>query len=69
VHGLTTAASIWFTAALGVTAMLTLLWVSVLATVLAWFILAPLRRIEGLVKHDDSANRAVVKTDSGKDAS
>jgi putative Mg2+ transporter-C (MgtC) family protein len=46
VHGLTTAASIWMTAAVGVAAGLCHLWLSGVATVIGWLVLGPLKRLE-----------------------
>lgn len=46
VHGLTTAASIWMTAAVGVAAGLGHLWLSAVATAIGWIVLGPLRRLE-----------------------
>ena len=46
VHGLTTAASIWVTAAVGVAAGLGNVWLASLAAVLGWFVLGPLARFE-----------------------
>ena len=46
VHGLTTAASIWVTAAVGVAAGLGQIWLSALASIFGWFVLGPLKRIE-----------------------
>jgi putative Mg2+ transporter-C (MgtC) family protein len=46
VHGLTTAASIWVTAAVGVAAGLGQIWLAALASIFGWFVLGPLKRIE-----------------------
>ncbi|MEP6993264.1 MAG: MgtC/SapB family protein [Acidobacteriota bacterium] len=46
VLGLTTAASIWVTAAVGVAAGLGQIWLAGLASVLGWFVLGPLARYE-----------------------
>lgn len=46
VHGLTTAASIWLTAAIGVGAGLGHLWLPVLGALFGWFILGPVERLE-----------------------
>jgi putative Mg2+ transporter-C (MgtC) family protein len=46
VRGLTTAASIWVTAAIGVSAGLGDFWVAGIGTVLAWFALRPMKIIE-----------------------
>jgi putative Mg2+ transporter-C (MgtC) family protein len=46
VHGLTTAASIWVTAAVGISAGLGHLWLSAVATLVGWLVLGPLRRLE-----------------------
>jgi putative Mg2+ transporter-C (MgtC) family protein len=46
VHGLTTAASIWLTAAIGVGAGLGHLWLPILGAALGWIVLGPVGRIE-----------------------
>ena len=46
VHGLTTAASIWLTAGIGVGAGLGHLWLPILGAAMGWFILGPIARIE-----------------------
>ena len=46
VHGLTTAASIWLTAAVGIASGLGHLWLSVVATLIGWLVLGPLKRFE-----------------------
>jgi putative Mg2+ transporter-C (MgtC) family protein len=46
VHGLTTAASIWLTAAVGMAAGLGHLWLSVVATLIGWLVLGPLKKLE-----------------------
>ncbi len=46
VHGLTTAASIWLTASVGIAAGLGHLWLSVVATFIGWLVLGPLKRLE-----------------------
>jgi putative Mg2+ transporter-C (MgtC) family protein len=46
VLGLTTAASIWVTAAVGVAAGLGHVWLAGLAAILGWFVLGPLARFE-----------------------
>ena len=46
VHGLTTAASIWLTAAIGAGAGLGHLWLPVLGAVIGWIVLGPISRIE-----------------------
>jgi putative Mg2+ transporter-C (MgtC) family protein len=48
IRGLTTAASIWMVAALGIMAGLGMLWVSIFTTLLSWFVLRVLKRIEPL---------------------
>jgi putative Mg2+ transporter-C (MgtC) family protein len=50
VHGLTTAASIWVTAAVGVAAGLGHVWLATLAAILGWIALGPLRRVESGAK-------------------
>ena len=46
VHGLTTAASIWLTAGVGIAAGLGHFWLSAAATLVAWLVLGPLKRLE-----------------------
>ena len=46
VHGLTTAATIWTTAAVGVAAALSQVWLAALAAVLTWAVLALAVRLE-----------------------
>jgi putative Mg2+ transporter-C (MgtC) family protein len=46
VHGLTTAASIWLTAAVGVSAGLGHVWLASLAALLGWVVLGPVKRLE-----------------------
>ena len=46
VHGLTTAASIWLTAAVGIGVGLGHLWLPVAGTILGWIILGPVGRLE-----------------------
>ncbi len=46
VHGLTTAASIWLTAAIGVGAGLGHLWLPVLGALFGWLVLGPVGRVE-----------------------
>ncbi|HYX20250.1 MAG TPA: MgtC/SapB family protein [Thermoanaerobaculia bacterium] len=46
VHGLTTAASIWLTAAIGAGAGLGHLWLPVLGAVIGWIVLGPVGQIE-----------------------
>ena len=46
VHGLTTAASIWVTAAVGIAAGLGHLWLSIVATAVGWIVLGPLKVFE-----------------------
>ena len=46
VHGLTTAASIWMTAAVGTGAGLGHIWLPVLGAVFGWIILGPIGRLE-----------------------
>ncbi len=46
VHGLTTAASIWLTAGVGITVGIGHFWLSVIATLLGWIVLGPLKRLE-----------------------
>ncbi len=53
VHGLTTAASIWLTAAIGAGAGLGHLWLPALGAVIGWIVLGPVGQIE---KHRPSSN-------------
>ena len=46
VHGLTTAASIWLTAGVGIAAGLGHLWLPVVAAAIGWLVLGPLGRLE-----------------------
>ena len=46
VTGLTTAASIWFTAAIGVAAAVGTIWLAAIATLIAWLVLNVLARVE-----------------------
>jgi putative Mg2+ transporter-C (MgtC) family protein len=46
VHGLTTAASIWVTAAVGVASGLGHVWLASVAALLSWIVLGPIRRLE-----------------------
>lgn len=50
VHGLTTAASIWLTAAVGIGVGLGHLWLPVAGTILGWIILGPMGRLEKRTK-------------------
>jgi len=56
VHGLTTAASIWFTAALGIAAAVGPLWLLLAATLLGWFVLGPLGRWQAKAKHENGSS-------------
>ena len=47
VHGLTTAATIWVTAAVGVAAALSQLWLAAVAALVTWAVLALAIRLEG----------------------
>jgi len=51
VRGLTSAASIWLTAAVGMAVGAGLLWPSVVSVALAWFVLFCLHRVERWFKH------------------
>ena len=53
VHGLTTAASIWVTAAVGVAAGMGHVWLAAVATVLGWVALGPLWRYERHLRTDE----------------
>lgn len=50
VHGLTSAASIWATAAIGMGSGAAPLWLPVIATAIVWLVLAPLERLEKYLK-------------------
>ena len=50
VHGLTTAASIWLCAAVGVAAGLGHVWLASLAALLGWIVLGPVKRFERNLK-------------------
>lgn len=56
IKGLTTAAGIWTTAAIGVTVGLGLLGLALLSVVLIWFVLAGLGYIENRIKRSRSEN-------------
>ncbi|MBS0195352.1 MAG: MgtC/SapB family protein [Planctomycetes bacterium] len=58
VKGLTTAASTWLTAALGVSAGLGYLWLAVIGTVIAWMVLVPLGIIEKRMEKKRLSNGA-----------
>lgn len=53
VEGLTSAASIWLTAAVGMTVGAGWLWPAVLGVVLAWMVLAPLHQLERRLRGPD----------------
>ena len=57
VRGLTTAASVWLTAAIGAMAALAPLWLTALATLLAWIILFPLGAVERFLSGQISKRR------------
>jgi putative Mg2+ transporter-C (MgtC) family protein len=58
VLGLTTAASIWVTAAIGTASGLGHIWVATLAAIFGWFVLGPLKRLEhGTKSHPPQAPR------------
>lgn len=50
IRGLTTAASIWATAAAGTAVGMGRVWIAVLGSIVAWFILSKLKRIEHYVQ-------------------
>ena len=52
VRGLTTAGSVWITAAMGAGAGVGRIWIVLLAAVLAWFVLSQVERFERELKHD-----------------
>jgi len=51
ISGLTTAAGLWLTAAIGLTAGVGQLWLSILSALFAWIILRVLRRLEHRIGH------------------
>jgi len=53
VHGLTTAADLWLTAAIGVSSGLGRIGLALLATLLAWFVLGLLRGVERWLRPQD----------------
>jgi putative Mg2+ transporter-C (MgtC) family protein len=57
VTGLTTAASLWLTAAIGVTAGVATIWHAAVATVAAWIVLTTLTRLGSQLSHDASRRR------------
>jgi putative Mg2+ transporter-C (MgtC) family protein len=57
VRGLTTAASVWVTASIGVAAALGEIWIAILGTAIAWFALWPLRLLEEALFPDDKKQR------------
>lgn len=61
VHGLTTASSIWLTAALGTAAGLGRIWLTILGSVFALVILATLRRFEQRIANHEQ-NHVATKT-------
>jgi putative Mg2+ transporter-C (MgtC) family protein len=59
IHGLTTAAGIWMTAAIGVAVGVGALGLALVSTVLAWMVLASIRLYENRVKaRDESQGKA-----------
>ena len=57
VRGLTTAASVWVTASIGVAAALGELWIAIFGTMIAWFALWPLRLLEEAIFPDDKKQK------------
>lgn len=51
IQGLTTAGSIWITAALGALAAIGRVWIVVVATMIAWIVLSQVRRLELHAEH------------------
>ncbi|NEP16007.1 MAG: MgtC/SapB family protein [Leptolyngbya sp. SIO4C1] len=49
VHGLTSAAAVWVSAALGITAACGLLWLTLLSAVMTWFVLRVLDKFEKII--------------------
>ena len=68
VRGLTTAASIWMVAALGVLAGLGLYWLAAFATVLTWFVLRVLKGAEHFGRGGPAAGPADLDLDDLEDA-
>ncbi|AZS81340.1 MgtC/SapB family protein [Achromobacter spanius] len=62
IHGLTTSASIWMTAAIGVAAGMGREATALVSTLLALFVLAVLRRVEARIA-DGPENKGVIATD------
>jgi putative Mg2+ transporter-C (MgtC) family protein len=56
VRGLTSAASIWLTAAVGMAVGLGMLWPALLGTALTWFVLRALHRLDRLIDKDRTAS-------------
>lgn len=56
VEGLTTAASIWITAAIGMAAGMGLAWPAILATLLAWLVVAVVPKLVGNTPSHDGQN-------------
>jgi putative Mg2+ transporter-C (MgtC) family protein len=54
VEGLTTAAGIWFTAAVGTAVGTGQLWVPIVGTSLAWIVMSALRRVESRIDPPES---------------
>ncbi|QQS33469.1 MAG: MgtC/SapB family protein [Acidobacteriota bacterium] len=65
IHGLTTAAGIWMTAAIGVTVGLGGLGLALISTVIAWIVLASIGRLEQNVETDKSESKEVENTENG----
>ena len=57
IYGLTTAAGIWATAAVGVAVGLGLLGLAVLSVILIWFVLAGLGHVEARIKPSSETER------------
>jgi putative Mg2+ transporter-C (MgtC) family protein len=51
IHGLTTAGTVWITAAIGVTAALGRAWMVIVAVIVAWLVLRPLERLA--IEHEN----------------
>jgi putative Mg2+ transporter-C (MgtC) family protein len=56
IRGLTSAAAIWMTAAIGVAVGLGRMWMAILSMVLTWFILAVVEKIERRISPPTAAN-------------
>lgn len=63
IKGLTTASSIWLMGAVGVAFGLGLYSLAILATILAWFVLRPLKRISKILLRNKAGSRSISHSD------